>query len=111
MTGPRRALPALGLLLASLAATGQALAGPSGLAWASGAREADMPSCLASIRKRPLDGSMTFANHGSWAQLEGYLAGPYWKAKIRAAPIGVVSLALLPDNLARQWGQCNAGKF
>jgi hypothetical protein len=107
----RRALPALGLLLASLAATGQALAGPSGLAWTSGARVSDLPSCLAALRKRPLDVAMTFANHGSWAQLEGFLAGPFWKARIRAAPIGVVSLALLPEDHPRQFAQCNAGKF
>src|SRR4051794_6831247 len=107
----RRALPALGLLLATLAATTQALAGPSGLAWTSGAREPGLPSCLASLRKRPLDVQMTFGQHGSWAQMESFLATPWWKRMVQATPVGVVSLALLPQDHPRQFSQCNAGAF
>ena len=63
----RRALPALGFL-AALGVAGHALGSEaSGLAWASGAREAGPESCLASIRKRPLDVRMTFADHGTWS--------------------------------------------
>jgi hypothetical protein len=107
----RRALPAL-VFLAALGVAGQAFGGDaSGLAWPSGAREAGPESCLAAMRKRPLDVRMTFADHGSWSRLESFLASPWWKKMIRSAPTGVVSLALLTDDHARDWSECNSGKF
>ena len=107
----RRALPALGFL-AALGVAGHAFGGQaSGLAWPSGAREAGPESCLAAMRKRPLDVRMTFADHRSWSRLESFLASPWWKKMIRSAPTGVVSLALLTDDHARDWSECNSGKF
>jgi hypothetical protein len=107
----RRALPALGFL-AALGVAGHAFGGQeSGLSWISGAREAGPESCLAAMRKRALDVRMTFADHRTWARLESFLASPWWKKMIRSAPTGVVSLALLTDDHARDWSECNSGKF
>src|SRR5690349_12826725 len=92
-----RLLPAAGLL-ATLAAAGQALAGPaSGLAWPSGAK--DGLACLAQLRGRPIDVQHFHVRTpgGDWnAQVQ---AARTWVASaIRGGPpMTLASFALLPD--------------
>src|SRR5919202_1693420 len=104
-----RLLPALGLLLASLAATCQALAGPaSGLPWPSGAKS--NLSCLAQLRGRAIDVTHVHVTPPSFGEMVQSSAS-WVRLAAMQAPTALLSFALLPARNKGQFAQCAHGAF
>jgi hypothetical protein len=105
---PRRAL-ATALLLASL--PGVASAGTaSGLPWASGSDVASL-SCLAALRKRPMDAGHLFLLKLDFAAEAESAGRAEFKAAARRTGLAVVSVPLLTDDTKGQFARCASGAF
>jgi hypothetical protein len=104
-----RPLSTLGLLLTTLAAAGQALAGPaSGLPWPSGAKS--NLSCLAQLRGRAIDVTHVDVAPPSFAEMVRSSAG-WVRLAAAQAPTALLSFALLPARNKGQFAQCAHGAF
>jgi hypothetical protein len=103
----RIAAAAGGLLLTTVVAAGQALAG-SGLAWSSGAK--DNLDCLAQLRGRDIDITHVHVLDPDFPGLVQSSAG-WLQTAATKAPTALLSFALLPDSNQGQFAECAAGQF
>jgi hypothetical protein len=105
----RGLLAALAVLLAAPAiAADVGTPTVSGLAWRSGGRDGD---CLASLRGRRADVTMSFLHHDNFPEMVRYSGAGFVQRLARKAPLWVASVALVTDDHRGQFAQCATGTF